>query len=234
MLDMGYEDQIRKICSQIRTDRQTLMFSATWPREIRNLAASFQKDFVRVHIGSEELVANADVHQHVLVVEGYHKEEKLEEILRQVGPQRVLIFVKTKKSADILQDRLGRALRQTVLAIHGDKLQSSRDYVLDRFRKDSRAILVATDVAARGLDIKDLDVVVNYDMPLNIEDYVHRIGMLNGFPSSLLPFSRSSIAPLPFFFSLTSSFWFARACIASATSFIQPFHHALFLRVAFS
>lgn len=200
MLDMGFEDQIRKICSQIRTDRQTLMFSATWPREIRNLAASFQKDFVRVHIGSEELVANADVHQHVLVVEGYHKEEKLEEILRQVGPQRVLIFVKTKKSADILQDRLGRALRQTVLAIHGDKLQSSRDYVLDRFRKDSRAILVATDVAARGLDIKDLDVVVNYDMPLNIEDYVHRIGMLNGFPSSLLPFSRSSIAPLPFFF----------------------------------
>nr|CAJ2467459.1 unnamed protein product [Leishmania braziliensis] len=176
MLDMGFEDQIRKICSQIRTDRQTLMFSATWPREIRNLAASFQKDFVRVHIGSEELVANADVHQHVFVVEGYHKEEKMEEILRQVGPQRVLVFVKTKKSCDILQDRLGRALRQTVLAIHGDKLQSSRDYVLDRFRKDERAILVATDVAARGLDIKNLDVVVNYDMPLNIEDYVHRIG----------------------------------------------------------
>ncbi|TPP52451.1 DEAD/DEAH box helicase family protein [Leishmania donovani] len=181
MLDMGFEDQIRKICSQIRTDRQTLMFSATWPREIRNLAASFQKDFVRVHIGSEELVANADVHQHVFVVEGYHKEEKMEEILRQVGPQRVLVFVKTKKSCDILQDRLGRALRQTVLAIHGDKLQSSRDYVLDRFRKDERAILVATDVAARGLDIKDLDVVVNYDMPLNIEDYVHRIGMLTDF-----------------------------------------------------
>ncbi|KPI88679.1 putative ATP-dependent DEAD/H RNA helicase [Leptomonas seymouri] len=188
MLDMGFEDQIRKICSQIRTDRQTLMFSATWPREIRNLAASFQKDFVRVHIGSEELVANADVHQHVLVVEGYNKDDKLEEILRQVGPQRVLIFVKTKRSADILQDRLGRALRQTVLAIHGDKLQSSRDYVLDRFRKDSHAILVATDVAARGLDIKDLDVVVNYDMPLNIEDYVHRIGMLNWFPLSPLPF----------------------------------------------
>ena len=146
----------------------------------------------------------------------------------------MLIFVNTKKSEDIFQDRFGRALRQTVLAIHGDKLQSSRDYVLDHFRKDSRAILVATDVAARGLDIKDLDVVVNYDMPLNIEDYVHRIGLLNWFPSSLLPFSRSSIAPLPFFFSLTSSFWFARACIASATSFIQPFHHALFLRVAFS
>lgn len=177
MLDMGFEDQIRKICSQIRTDRQTLMFSATWPKEIRNLAASFQRDFVRVHVGSEELVANADVTQHVIVVSGHEKESRLEGILESVGPKRVLIFVKTKRSADSLHLRLRQALRRTVLVIHGDKEQSSRDYVLQRFRQDDRSILVATDVAARGLDIKDLDVVVNMDLPTNIEDYVHRIGM---------------------------------------------------------
>lgn len=200
MLDMGFEDQIRKICSQIRTDRQTLMFSATWPREIRNLAASFQRDFIRVHIGSEELVANNDVQQHILVVQPYEKEQKLEEIITAVGPKRVLIFVKTKRQADSLQLRLRNVVRQPVLAIHGDKEQSSRDYVLDRFRNDDRAILVATDVAARGLDIKDLDVVVNFDLPTNIEDYVHRIGMLKQL--SVLSRQLTSL-PLSLLFSLS-------------------------------
>ncbi|KAH9599933.1 DEAD/DEAH box helicase domain [Trypanosoma melophagium] len=176
MLDMGFEVQIRKICSQIRADRQTLMFSATWPQEIRNLAASFQRDFIRVHVGSEDLVANNDVRQHVMVVEEYDKHRRLEEILQKLGQQRVLIFVKTKRTADSLHSSLRRILGGAVMAIHGDKEQSQRDYVLDRFRRDARSVLVATDVAARGLDIKSLDVVVNFDMPTNIEDYVHRIG----------------------------------------------------------
>ncbi|KAF8289300.1 putative ATP-dependent DEAD/H RNA helicase [Trypanosoma cruzi] len=177
MLDMGFEIQIRKICSQIRSDRQTLMFSATWPQEIRNLAASFQRDFIRVHVGSEDLVANNDVCQHVIVVEEYDKQRRLEEILQKLGRQRVLIFVKTKRTADSLHGSLRRILGGAVMAIHGDKEQSQRDYVLDRFRRDDRSVLVATDVAARGLDIKNLDVVINFDMPTNIEDYVHRIGM---------------------------------------------------------
>ncbi|CAD2222134.1 ATP-dependent RNA helicase DDX5/DBP2 [Angomonas deanei] len=176
MLDMGFEDQIRKVCSQIRSDRQTLMFSATWPKEIRNLAASFQRDFIRVHVGSEDLTANKDVAQHVMVLQPFEKNNKLEEVLRQVGPRRVLIFTKTKKTADYIHEKLRRDLRQTVLVIHGDKMQSTRDYVIERFRKEENVVLVATDVAARGLDIKNLDVVINYDMPLNIEDYVHRIG----------------------------------------------------------
>ncbi|AAZ12919.1 ATP-dependent DEAD/H RNA helicase, putative [Trypanosoma brucei gambiense DAL972] len=176
MLDMGFEVQIRKICQQIRKDRQTLMFSATWPQEIRNLAASFQRDFIRVHVGSEDLIANADVTQHVSVVEDYDKQRRLEEILQKVGKQRVLIFVKTKRTADSLHHSLQRLIGGSVMAIHGDKEQSQRDYVLDRFRRDERSVLVATDVAARGLDIKNLDVVINFDMPTNIEDYVHRIG----------------------------------------------------------
>ncbi|KAG8348599.1 putative ATP-dependent DEAD/H RNA helicase [Trypanosoma vivax] len=177
MLDMGFEVQIRKICQQIRTDRQTLMFSATWPQEIRNLAASFQRDFIRVHVGSEDLIANNDVRQHVMVVEEYDKQRRLEEVLGRVGKQRVLIFVKTKRTADSLHSSLRRTLGSSVMVIHGDKEQQQRDYVIDRFRRDSHSVLVATDVAARGLDIKSLDVVVNFDMPTNIEDYVHRIGM---------------------------------------------------------
>lgn len=194
MLDMGFELQIRKICSQIRTDRQTLMFSATWPQDIRNLAASFQRDFIRVHVGSEDLVANADVTQHVMVVEEYDKQRRLEEILQRLGKQRVLIFVKTKRTADVLHGSLRHILGNAVMVIHGGKEQSQRDYVLDRFRRDNRSVLVATDVAARGLDIKDLDVVVNFDMPTNIEDYVHRIGMLIIFRLSL--FIYFNVTPL--------------------------------------
>lgn len=182
MLDMGFEIQIRKICSQIRQDRQTLMFSATWPMEIRNLAATFQRDFIRVHVGSEELIANNDVRQHVMVVEDYDKMGRLADILRDVGRQKVLVFTKTKRMADTLHMSLGRSFGGSVLVIHGDKEQAHRDRVLETFRHNPSAILVATDVAARGLDIKDLDVVVNYDFPTSIEDYVHRIGMLAEFP----------------------------------------------------
>lgn len=100
--------------------------------------------------------------------------------------KKILIFVKTKKFADELYLRLRRSLQQPVLVIHGDKEQASRDYVIDRFRHDESVVLVATDVAARGLDIKNLDVVINMDMPTNIEDYVHRIGMLESFRLPLM------------------------------------------------
>lgn len=177
MLDMGFEPQLRQICQQIRPDRQTIMFSATWPEEIRAMAASFQRNFVRVNIGSEDLVANTDVEQHMFVVRTEEKLPRTLQIIRALGPRRCLIFTKTKRTADDLYHALMRErLPQFVMVIHGDKLQQHRDQVLDRFRKDPTAMLVATDVAARGLDIKELEVVINYDMPTNIEDYVHRIG----------------------------------------------------------
>ena len=179
MLDMGFEPQIRKIVGQIRPDRQTHMFSATWPPEVRGLAASFQKDFIRLHVGSTELAANTDVQQHFSICTSkFEKRDKLVEILRTVGPQRVLIFTGTKRECDDLQYSLIRSQFRAT-AMHGDKGQAERDRVMAQFRVDPYMILVATDVAARGLDIKDLDVVINYDMPNNIEDYVHRVGRLS-------------------------------------------------------
>ena len=192
MLDMGFEPQIRKVLSQIRPDRQTMMFSATWPQEIRAIAQSFQRDFVRIHIGSMDLTANTDVTQHFYVVKEFEKMPKLIELFRGFAPQRVLVFVKTKKTCDQLHRELLR-MGVNATAIHGDKEQYERDRTLAKFKRDTTGCLVATDVACRGLDIKELDVVINYDFPLNIEDYVHRIGM---YPQQQ-PTSPSPFSPLP-------------------------------------
>lgn len=196
MLDMGFEPQITKIVDQIPRGRQTLMFSATWPKEVRSLAARYQQDFIRVHVGSEDLTANKDIVQHIVVANSEHdKVSSLIKVLMEIGWQRALIFTKTKQTADQLHLMLLNGLngqgspqsptspgssyyptRRQVLVIHGNKLQASRDEVLARFRQQDGTVLVATDVAARGLDIADLDVVINFELPSNIEDYVHRIG----------------------------------------------------------
>ena len=175
MLDMGFEPQVRSICSQIRPDRQTLMFSATWPKEIQALASQFQRDFIRLHVGSTELLANTDVTQSFLLLEEYQKFDELKKIMGNFKNRRVLVFCKTKRTADQLEFQLKRC-GFDVMAIHGDKEQRQREFILDRFRKDSKLCVVATDVAARGLDIKQLEIVVNYDFPMQIDDYVHRIG----------------------------------------------------------
>jgi ATP-dependent RNA helicase DDX5/DBP2 len=175
MLDMGFEPQVRSICSQIRPDRQTLMFSATWPKEIQALAATFQRDFIRLHVGSTELLANTDVTQSFLLVDEHQKFDELKKLVANFNKRRSLVFCKTKRTADQLEFQLKRC-GIDAMAIHGDKEQSQREFILDRFRKDPRLCLVATDVAARGLDVKNLDVVINYDFPMQIDDYVHRIG----------------------------------------------------------
>jgi len=175
MLDMGFEPQVRQICSQARPDRQTLMFSATWPKEIQSLAATFQKDIVRIHVGSTELVANPDVTQQFVLTQEFGKFDELKKIMSKHRGTRVLVFCKTKRTADQLEFQL-RGLGYDAMAIHGDKEQRQREFILERFRRDPRLCLVATDVAARGLDIKALEVVVNYDFPMQIDDYVHRIG----------------------------------------------------------
>jgi ATP-dependent RNA helicase DDX5/DBP2 len=175
MLDMGFEPQVRAICGQIRPDRQTLMFSATWPREIQNLAASFQKNWIRINVGSMELLANKDVTQNFILTTEAGKLDALHKLMERHRNQRVLVFCKTKKTADYLEYQLKRSGVDT-MAIHGDKEQRQREFILERFRKDSRLCVVATDVAARGLDIKELETVVNYDFPMQIDDYVHRIG----------------------------------------------------------
>ena len=153
MLDMGFEPQLRKIVNQIRPDRQTVMWSATWPKEVERLAFDYLKDFIQVNVGSLDLSANHRVAQHIEVCDNFSKRDlllrKLESIMRD-GEKKTLIFTGTKRTAD----ELTRNLRQSgwsALAIHGDKGQQERDWVLAEFRGGRQNIMVATDVAARGL-----------------------------------------------------------------------------------
>merc|ERR1712137_1283398 len=181
MLDMGFEPQIRKIFEQIRPDRQVLMWSATWPREVQQLARDFlssAQGWIHIDIGSQELSANHNILQIVDVCEEWQKEQKLARLLEEIGGEqsaKILVFVETKRKADELT-RLMRKDGWPAMCIHGDKQQKERDWVLGEFKSGSTTILVATDVAARGLDVDDVKFVINYDYPNNSEDYIHRIG----------------------------------------------------------
>jgi len=176
MLDMGFEPQIRSIVSQIRPDRQTLLWSATWPKEIKQLANDFLKNPIQVNIGSLSLSANAAVAQDIRILDENDKKKTLYNLLEKVmDGSKVLIFTGTKRTADSLT----RSLRQDgwpARAIHGDKTQSERDWVLQEFRQGKSPLMIATDVAARGIDVKDIKTVINFDFPAQLEDYVHRIG----------------------------------------------------------
>jgi len=168
---------MRKIVSQIRPDRQTLCWSATWPREVQAIARDFcQNEPIQVFVGSMEIKASHHIVQIVEVMEEHKKREALFRHLRNIVPgTRVLIFSETKRGCEDLV----RMLRQEgfpALAIHGDKEQRERDMALAEFKSGKSPILAATDVASRGLDVKEVKFVINFDFPKEIEDYVHRIG----------------------------------------------------------
>lgn len=156
MLDMGFEPQIRKIVNEIPARRQTLMYTATWPKEVRKIAGDLLMNPVQVNIGNtDELAANKSITQNIEVVVPYEKQRRVEQILRSQEPgSKVIIFCSTKRMCDTLSRNLSRDFGAA--AIHGDKSQSERDFVLSQFRSGRTPILVATDVAARGLDIKDI------------------------------------------------------------------------------
>eukprot|EP00929_Paragymnodinium_shiwhaense_P080173 TRINITY_DN4179_c0_g1_i1.p1 TRINITY_DN4179_c0_g1~~TRINITY_DN4179_c0_g1_i1.p1 ORF type:complete len:600 (-),score=148.21 TRINITY_DN4179_c0_g1_i1:586-2385(-) len=178
MLDMGFEPQIRKIVSQIRPDRQTLMWSATWPKEIQRLARDFcREDPIKLTIGSEELSLNPNIKQQIEVVGEYDKRGAFMDWVKSaVGSEsKVLVFTETKRGADALAREL-QYHNLSANAIHGDKDQRQRDRSLAEFKSGRCNILVATDVAQRGIDVKDCDFVCNFDVPKNFEDYIHRIG----------------------------------------------------------
>ncbi|CAI7594525.1 unnamed protein product [Penicillium palitans] len=178
MLDMGFEPQIRKIIGQIRPDRQTCMWSATWPKDVRQLASDFLTDYIQVNVGSTDLSANHRITQIVEVVSDFEKRDKMIKHLEKIMEDRsnkCIIFTGTKRVAD----EITRFLRQDgwpALSIHGDKQQNERDWVLNEFKQGKSPIMVATDVASRGIDVRDITHVLNYDYPNNSEDYVHRIG----------------------------------------------------------
>ena len=178
MLDMGFEPQIRRIVEMEDMPgvqgRQTLMFSATFPRDIQMLARDFLKDYVFLSVGRVGSTSE-NITQSVEYVEDVDKRSVLLDILHTHGAGLTLIFVETKRMADSLSDFL---INQSFPAtsIHGDRTQRERERALEMFRNGRCPILVATAVAARGLDIPNVTHVVNYDLPTDIDDYVHRIG----------------------------------------------------------
>ncbi|KAH7166015.1 ATP-dependent RNA helicase ded1 [Dactylonectria macrodidyma] len=178
MLDMGFEPQIRRIVEGEDMpgvqDRQTLMFSATFPRDIQMLARDFLKDYVFLSVGRVGSTSE-NITQKVEYVEDVDKRSVLLDILHTHAGGLTLIFVETKRMADSLSDFL---INQSFPAtsIHGDRTQRERERALEFFRNGRCPILVATAVAARGLDIPNVTHVVNYDLPTDIDDYVHRIG----------------------------------------------------------
>jgi superfamily II DNA/RNA helicase len=154
---MGFDQQIRKVVSQIRPDRQVLMWSATWPKEIQGLANDYLHEYYQVTVGSLALTANKDVLQVIEVCDDRDKYRQLLKQLREnLSPKdRVLVFVETKKGCDMLV----RSLRNDgfqARAMHGDKSQDERDWTLREFKSMQSTLLVATDVAARGLDVDDI------------------------------------------------------------------------------
>ncbi|ESP03796.1 hypothetical protein LOTGIDRAFT_110000 [Lottia gigantea] len=178
MLDMGFEPQIRKILEQVRPDRQTLMWSATWPNEVRKLAEDFLKDYIQINIGALTLAANHNILQIIDVCQEYEKEQKLMKLLDEIMQERenkTIIFMETKRKCEDISRKMKRE-GWPVLAIHGDKSQQERDWVLGEFRSGKTPVMIATDVASRGLDVDDIKFVINFDYPNCSEDYVHRIG----------------------------------------------------------
>jgi ATP-dependent RNA helicase DDX5/DBP2 len=176
MLDMGFEPQIRAIVGHIRKDRQTLMWSATWPTEVQTLAREFLIEPVYVKVG-EELAANHKIAQFIELVTEDRKFETLQRVLKAMCTEgtRILIFTETKRGCEQLCQQLS-SQGFKVCAIHGDKAQVARNSALRDFKSGSVNVMVATDVAARGLDVKGVSCVVNFDFPGQIADYIHRIG----------------------------------------------------------
>ncbi|MEC9374319.1 MAG: DEAD/DEAH box helicase [Planctomycetota bacterium] len=174
MLDMGFIHPIRRIAAAIPASRQTLMFSATMPREITKLADSLLRDPVRVSV---DRVASAAplIEQVVYMAPRSRKQGLLEHLLLEHRVERGLVFTKTKHGADRVCRNLRRA-GVTADSIHGNKSQNQRQRALDGFRSGRASVLVATDVAARGLDVDGITHVFNFDLPMEPEAYVHRIG----------------------------------------------------------
>jgi len=174
MLNMGFIHDLRRIVARVPRERQTLMFSATMPEEIRRLADQWLTNPVEVRVTPQATMAER-ITQSVYFVEKKAKPQLLARYLREENVTRTLVFTRTKHGAD----KLVRALEQhgfRAAAIHGNKSQSARQHVLAQFKLPNPPVLVATDIAARGLDIDSVSHVVNYDLPLTPEIYVHRIG----------------------------------------------------------
>ena len=174
MLDMGFLPALRRIVAATPGTRQTLLFSATLPHEITQLAMQLCREPQRVDVSDSQPVPSTVTHRIRTVTDG-GKPEALTRVLRESSPGQALVFCKTKRRSDRVGTQLARAGIRTAV-IHGNKSQSARNRALNDFKAGRVNVLVATDIAARGLDIAQLPLVVNYDLPQVAEDYVHRVG----------------------------------------------------------
>jgi ATP-dependent RNA helicase RhlE len=173
MLDMGFIHDMRALMSKLPKDRHTLFFSATLSREIEALIGEFLRNPERISVKTQDTSENVD--QDVIRVQGANKLDVLHDLLKKEDMQKVLIFGRTKHGVEKLSKIL-KASGHTAESIHGNKTNSHRQKALSAFKNNTAKILVATDVAARGLDIPNVSHVINFDIPATYDDYVHRIG----------------------------------------------------------
>ena len=173
MLDMGFEVQINKILKHIKNEKQILMFSATIPKDIIKLSSKYLNNPVRISIGSSNTVANNITQE----IKELKSDEKLDQLINEINERNgsILVFVKTKYGTEKLVKSLSKNKIKS-FALHGGLRQSKRNTVMKRFREMKFRILIATDVAARGLDVPHIEHVINYDLPQLAEDFIHRIG----------------------------------------------------------
>ena len=174
MLDMGFVHAVRRVIAKLPSDRQSVLFSATMPPDIVRLAGSILSDPVRVEVTPPATTVDR-IAQSVLYVEKSDKHALLSEVLRKPELERVLVFTRTKHGADRVAKHL-RHSGQSADAIHGNKSQGARERALEGFRTGRVRVLVATDIAARGIDVRGITHVINFDLPNVPETYVHRIG----------------------------------------------------------
>lgn len=174
MLDMGFMPDIRRIMQSLPRERQTLMFSATIPPEVQRVVGEFMREPVRIEVDPPASPASG-ITQMLYPVMADQKFELLDSILKNTKISSAVIFTRTKSRAD----QVARFLEnrgQPAAVLHSSKTQAQRDRAMDSFREQKHQLLVATDIAARGLDVRHISHVINFDVPLHPEDYVHRIG----------------------------------------------------------
>ncbi len=174
MLDVGFLPQLKKVFGQVPAERQTLLFSATMPKEISSLAAKYMKMPLRIEIAPQGTSA-ARVEQEIFIIRKPDKMRLLDHILSENKGKTILIFSRTKHGAKKIARDI-RFMGHTADEIHSNRSQNQRQKALEGFKKGKVSVLVATDIAARGIDVQDISLVINFDLPDGIEDYVHRIG----------------------------------------------------------
>jgi ATP-dependent RNA helicase RhlE len=174
MLDMGFIEPVKRIVAALHPRRQSALFSATMPNEVRGLAESFLNDPVRVEVTPQATVV-VKIDQRAELIDGPKKRTRLTELLSQPEFSRVIVFARTKRGADKVQENLEKdGINAEV--IHGNKAQNARQRALGQFRQGLVKVLVATDIVSRGIDVPGISHVINYDLPDEAENYVHRIG----------------------------------------------------------